>query len=56
LRLLDRSLDRYSGFGLGLIVFGVPSALFSWFVLLNTPLTALGLGCVVVGMSMVSVR
>ena len=55
MKLLDRSLDRYSGLGLGLIVFGVPSALFSWFVLLNTPLTALGLGCVVLGGTLVLV-
>lgn len=47
--LLDRRLDRYSGLGLGLIVFGAPSAVYSYVVLLNTPLTALGLACVVLG-------
>jgi hypothetical protein len=46
---LDRRLDRYSGLGLGLIVFGAPSAVYSYVVLLNTPLTALGLACVVLG-------
>jgi hypothetical protein len=55
LNLLDRFLDRYVGLGLIFAVFGVPLAFFSWFVLLNTPLTALGLGCVVLGATLVLV-
>ncbi len=47
--LLDRLLDRYSGVGLGLMVFGAPFAVYSYVVLLNTPLAALGLACVVLG-------
>ena len=46
---LDMSLDRYSALGLMFMVFGLPSALFSWFVLVNTPLTALGFGCMILG-------
>lgn len=55
MRLLDRSLDRYVGLGLGFAVVGGPLALFSWYVLLNTPLTALGLGLVVLGATLVLV-
>ena len=46
---LDRMLDRYTGLGLLLVEFGVPFALFAYFVLLNTPLSALGLGCLIIG-------
>lgn len=52
---MDRRLDRYSGFGLGLIVFGVPLAGYSYLVLLNTPLAALGLACVVLGSTLLLV-
>ena len=47
--IFDRLLDRYSGVGLGLMVFGAPFAVYSYVVLLNTPLAALGLACVVLG-------
>jgi len=36
---------------LGLAVFGAPFAVYSFLILLNTPLTALGLACVVLGVS-----
>ena len=46
---LNRSLDRYLSFGLGLIVFGVPFTLYSFYLLLSIPLTALGIACIVLG-------
>jgi len=48
-KFLDRVLDRYSSLGLGFIVFGAPFAAYSYYVLLSVPLAALGLGCVVLG-------
>jgi hypothetical protein len=47
--MLQRELNRYEGLGLGLILFGLPFAVFCHLVLLNVPLTALGLACVILG-------
>ncbi len=47
--ILNRSLDRYLSFGLGLIVFGGPFVIYSYFILLNIPLTAFGFACVILG-------
>lgn len=47
--ILHREVDRYLALGLGLIIFGLPFALFSDLVLLNVPLTSLGLACVILG-------
>lgn len=49
--MLDRSVDRYTALGLGLVVFGVPLAVFSYLVLLSVPLTSLGLACIVLGVT-----
>ncbi len=46
---LNRDVDRHLGLGLGLIIFGLPFTLFAYLVLLNVPLTALGLACVILG-------
>jgi len=47
--MLERRIDRYSALGLGLIIFGVPLAVFSYLVLLSVSFTALGLACVILG-------
>ena len=52
---LGRILDRYQSVGLGLAVFGAPFAVYSFLVLLSVPLTALGLACVVLGVSITMV-
>ena len=42
-------VDRFSGLGLALIFFGGPFAIFSYLFLVNVPLTAVGIACVVLG-------
>ena len=44
-----RRLDRYLAFGIGLAIFGVPFAVFSYLILLSIPLTAFGLACLILG-------
>jgi len=46
---LNRVIDRYLAFGLGCMIVGAPFAAFSWFILRDTALTALGLACAVLG-------
>ncbi|MEM0075605.1 MAG: hypothetical protein QXV84_04570 [Conexivisphaerales archaeon] len=46
--------DRYISLGLSLISFGIVLASFSYFILLNTPLTALGIACVILGFTAAS--
>ena len=46
---LGKPLDRYTALGLGLATFGVPFAAFSYLILLNIPLTALGIACAILG-------
>ncbi len=48
-------LDNYSYLGLGLMGFGVPFAGFSYWVLLNIPLTSLGLATVILGVTLLLV-
>jgi hypothetical protein len=42
-------MDRYQYVGLGLASFGVSFALYSYYILLNVPLAAFGLACIVLG-------
>lgn len=42
-------LDRYQGVGLSLMAFGLPFALFSYYIVLDVTLTALGLACLILG-------
>jgi hypothetical protein len=42
-------VDRYFSIGLGLVSFGLIFTFFSYFILFNTPLTALGLACIILG-------
>jgi hypothetical protein len=48
---LGKRLDRYLAIGLGLAVFGGPFAVYSFLVLLSVPLTALGIGCLILGVN-----
>ena len=41
--------DRYTGLGLGLLVFGAPFMLYSHYVLQMVTFTALGMACVILG-------
>ena len=50
---LGKKVDRYAAFGLGLATFGGPFAVYSFYVLLSVPLTALGLSFVVLGLTAV---
>lgn len=44
-------MDRFSAFGAALASFGVPFSLFSYFLLSNVPMTALGIGITILGLS-----
>jgi hypothetical protein len=46
---LEKYVDSYTGLGIVMGVFGLPFALFSYYVLMDSTLTALGLACLVVG-------
>lgn len=46
-------MNRYNAFGTVLALTGAALATFSYFILLNIPLTALGIGAVIVGFSIV---
>ena len=46
-----RRLDRYLALGIGLAIFGVPFAAFSYLILLSIPLTAFGLACLILGVA-----
>jgi hypothetical protein len=46
---MSRNLERYTALGLSLIVFGAVLAAYSYYILLNNPLTAMGLACVIIG-------
>jgi len=45
------SVGGYGRLGASLVAFGIPLTLFSWFILLNTALTALGLACIIIGVT-----
>jgi hypothetical protein len=55
LQVLSRRLSRYEALGLGLVILGIPLSAYSYLVLLNTPFTALGVACVVLGASLIIV-
>jgi len=55
LRVLSLSVDRVTGTGLSLIVFGLIFGGYSYFVVLDSTYTAFGLACVVLGSVMVMV-
>jgi hypothetical protein len=46
---LHEDVDQYTAAGIGLVVFGALFADFAFLILLNVPLTALGISCVVLG-------
>lgn len=48
-------MNNYEAFGLGLIVFGASVALYSYWILLNVPFTALGLACIILGATLLQV-
>lgn len=45
-------MDRYQYTGMVLASFGVPFALYSYFVLFSIPLTAFGLSCIILGVTL----
>jgi len=47
--VFERDLDRYQALALVLTGFGLPLAVFSYLILFNVPLTALGFACVILG-------
>ena len=47
--MLNRDVDRYLALQVGLVVFGLPLAVYSYLILENVPLLALGLACVILG-------
>jgi hypothetical protein len=47
--VLDRDVDRYVALQIGLLIFGFPLAAYSYFILSNVPLLALGLACIILG-------
>ena len=51
----SRELDRYISSGLLFVSFGALLSIYSYYVLLNVPLTAMGLACVVIGATMMLV-
>lgn len=51
--LLGGSIGRSAGFGLALAFFGGVFAPFSYWILLSVPLTAFGLACVILGVTIV---
>jgi hypothetical protein len=53
--VLSGQLSRYEALGLSLIIFGVPLSAYAHYVLLNTPFTALGVACIVLGASLMIV-
>ena len=55
MQVLSKRLSRYEALGLGLLIFGVPLSAYSYLVLQNTPFTALGVACVVLGTSLIIV-
>lgn len=46
---LEKYVDSYTGLGITLGVFGLPFALFSYYVLMDSTFTAFGLACVIIG-------
>lgn len=50
---LHEDIDQYTAAGVGLVVFGALFADFAFLILLNVPLTALGISCVVLGVTTV---
>ena len=50
---LNRDLSRYDALGLGLILFGIAFAEYSYLFLLNVPFVALGIACVIIGANLV---
>jgi hypothetical protein len=50
---LHEDVDQYTAAGIGLVVFGALFADFAFLILLNVPLTALGISCVVLGITTV---
>ena len=46
---LEKYVDSYTGLGIILGVFGLPFTLFSYYVLIDSTLTAVGLACLVIG-------
>ena len=48
-------MNNYEAFGLGLIIFGISLATYSYEVLLNVPFTTLGLACLILGATLLQV-
>ena len=46
-------LDRYAEFGIILSIFGLALSLFSYYILFNVTLTALGIACIVLGLTII---
>ena len=48
-------MDNYQYLGIGFIAFGVPFAAYSYLVLFSIPLTALGLGTLILGLALLQI-